>query len=350
MVCLMDPESLVPTAHPIRSIKKLADDILSEMSPVFDEVYAERGRASVPPERLLKSMLLMALYGVRTERLLCERLRYNMMFRWFLDMSMSEDVFDASTFSKNRDRYVTGACRDEGACCHRRTDDARGRLGEEPDMSAHRGRDQWLDEGRRAHGQDALQRRDEIEGRVDDVWGRLQLAEDVEAAGPCVTRRIGARLCGSAAAAKPSTKARGTQPASGIWRRPPALETKQPIFSMPLGIDVLGGSGMTLHEEQVTRGKKLDGREEVEGRRSLAPSVGDLLDLTAFRRSAKNRLSLPVAEAGRAGGRARRRGGRLWQRGPVPGRVGEVALEGVRCGCGGVPGLRRSPSPVGAVT
>ncbi|MEM1207527.1 MAG: IS5/IS1182 family transposase, partial [Acidobacteriota bacterium] len=60
----MDPESLVPAAHPIRSIKKLADGILSEMSPVFDEVYAERGRASIPPERLLKSMLLMALYGV----------------------------------------------------------------------------------------------------------------------------------------------------------------------------------------------------------------------------------------------------------------------------------------------
>ena len=107
MVCLMDPESLVPTAHPIRSIKKLADDILTEMSPVFDEVYAERGRASVPPERLLKSMLLMALYGVRSERQLCEQLRYNMMFRWFLDMSMSEDVFDASTFSKNRERFLS---------------------------------------------------------------------------------------------------------------------------------------------------------------------------------------------------------------------------------------------------
>ena len=103
----MDPESLVPTAHPIRSIKKLADDILTEMSPVFDEVYAERGRASVPPERLLKSMLLMALYGVRSERQLCELLRYNMMFRWFLDMSMSEDVFDASTFSKDRERFLS---------------------------------------------------------------------------------------------------------------------------------------------------------------------------------------------------------------------------------------------------
>ncbi|MEM1025803.1 MAG: transposase, partial [Myxococcota bacterium] len=107
MVCLMDPESLVPAAHPIRSIKKLADGILSEMSPVFDEVYAERGRASVPPERLLKSMLLMALYGVRSERQLCEQLQYNMMFRWFLDMSMTENVFDASTFSKNRERFLS---------------------------------------------------------------------------------------------------------------------------------------------------------------------------------------------------------------------------------------------------
>lgn len=106
MLCLMSPESRVPQNHPLRSIKRIADEVLEQMSPLFDEMYAETGRPSVPPERLLKSMVLMALYTVRSERQFCEQLDYNLLFRWFLGMSMVDDSFDASSFSKNRERLM----------------------------------------------------------------------------------------------------------------------------------------------------------------------------------------------------------------------------------------------------
>ena len=100
MLCLMSPEERVPAAHPLRSIKKLADAALAELSPVFDEMYAKSGRPSVPPERLLKSMLLMALYSVRSERQFCEQLEYNLLFRWFLDMDMIESAFVPTVCSR----------------------------------------------------------------------------------------------------------------------------------------------------------------------------------------------------------------------------------------------------------
>ncbi len=106
MLCLMSPESRVPDDHPLRSIKGLADEVLAEMSPLLDGMYADCGRPSVPPERLLKATVVMALYTVRSERQFCEQLDYNLLFRWFLDMSMLEDSFDASTFSKNRARLI----------------------------------------------------------------------------------------------------------------------------------------------------------------------------------------------------------------------------------------------------
>ena len=106
MLCLMSPESRVPEKHPLRGIKRIADEVLDEMSPLFDEMYAKTGRPSVPPERLLKSMVLMALYTVRSERQFCEQLDYNLLFRWFLGMSMVEDTFDPTTFSKNRERLM----------------------------------------------------------------------------------------------------------------------------------------------------------------------------------------------------------------------------------------------------
>lgn len=82
------------------------DVVLAELSPAFDEMYAENGRPSIPPERLLKATLLMAFYSVRSERLFCEQLDYNLLFRWFLDMDMVEPGFDPSTFSKNRQRLI----------------------------------------------------------------------------------------------------------------------------------------------------------------------------------------------------------------------------------------------------
>src|SRR5579864_5345705 len=106
MLMLMSPETRVPGGHPLRAIKKLADEALAKLSPVFDAMYAESGRPSIPPERLLKSMLLIALYSVRSERQFCEQLDYNLLFRWFLDMDMQEPSFDATVFTKNRDRLI----------------------------------------------------------------------------------------------------------------------------------------------------------------------------------------------------------------------------------------------------
>jgi transposase len=107
MLVLMSPESLVPERHPARKVKELADDCLGRLSKVFDGMYAREGRPSIPPERLLKSMLLMALYSISSERMFCERLRYDLLFRWFLDMSMVDEPFDASSFSHNRDRLLS---------------------------------------------------------------------------------------------------------------------------------------------------------------------------------------------------------------------------------------------------
>lgn len=106
MFCLMSPESAVPAKHPIRKIKKLADAALVQMSPVFDRMYSTVGRPSIPPERLLKASLLMALFTVRSERLFCEQLGYNLLFRWFLDMDMTEETFVPTVFSHNRERLV----------------------------------------------------------------------------------------------------------------------------------------------------------------------------------------------------------------------------------------------------
>jgi transposase len=106
MICLVSPETSVPSDHPIRALKQLADAALRSLSKVFDEMYAGTGRPSVPPERLLKGQLLIALYSIRSERQLCEQLQYNLLFRWFLDMDMLEAAFDASTYSRNRDRLM----------------------------------------------------------------------------------------------------------------------------------------------------------------------------------------------------------------------------------------------------
>ncbi|MDF3067260.1 MAG: transposase family protein [Polyangiaceae bacterium] len=106
MLFLKSPESLVPQDHPIRAVKALIDAALREMSGKLDEMYAAGGRASIPPEWRLKSSLLMALHSVRSERMLCEQLGYNMLLRWFVGMNMTEAPFDHSTFSKNRERLM----------------------------------------------------------------------------------------------------------------------------------------------------------------------------------------------------------------------------------------------------
>jgi transposase len=106
MLSLQSPEQRVPQDHPLRRIKKLADQVLAEMTTTFDAIYSEIGRPSIPPERLLKAQLLMALYSVRSENQFCEQLDYNLLFRWFLDMNMDEEGFVQTVFTKNRDRLI----------------------------------------------------------------------------------------------------------------------------------------------------------------------------------------------------------------------------------------------------
>jgi transposase len=100
------PDELIPADHPLRRIKANAEEALRRLEPVFREMYSERGRPSIPPEQLLKSQLLIALYSVRSDRLFCEQLQYNFLFRWFLDLEPEAAAFDASTFSKNRERLL----------------------------------------------------------------------------------------------------------------------------------------------------------------------------------------------------------------------------------------------------
>jgi transposase len=100
------PDHFVPRDHPIRRIKPLAERALAELSPTFDGMYSAVGRPSIPPEHLLKGCLLMALFSVRSERQFCEQLQYNLLFKWFLDLNVADPAFDASTFSKNRQRLL----------------------------------------------------------------------------------------------------------------------------------------------------------------------------------------------------------------------------------------------------
>lgn len=109
MFSYFSPEDRVPARHPLRSIKNYTDKALKAIRPTLDGMCGAIGRPSIPPERLMKAQLLIALYSLRSDRLFCETLDYNILFRWFLDMNLEEPAFDASTFSKNRERL---ACED----------------------------------------------------------------------------------------------------------------------------------------------------------------------------------------------------------------------------------------------
>lgn len=102
------PESLVPADHPLRAMKAMTDEVLLEMDAVFEAIYSFAGRPSIPPERLLRAQLVQILYSIRSERLLVEQLHYNMLFRWFVGMSGTEPPWDASTYAKNRERFLVG--------------------------------------------------------------------------------------------------------------------------------------------------------------------------------------------------------------------------------------------------
>jgi transposase len=106
MLSIITPDQLVPADHPIRAIKPIVDRAQAELSPTFDAMYARVGRPSIPPQHLLKGCLLIALYSVRSERQFCERLQYDLLFKWFLDLNVIDLAFDASTFAKNRERLL----------------------------------------------------------------------------------------------------------------------------------------------------------------------------------------------------------------------------------------------------
>ncbi len=100
------PESLVPQDHPLRAIRTLVNVALDRLSPTFEAIYAEGGRPSIPPERLLRALLLQALFSVRSERQLMQQITYNMLFRWFVGLAMDVPVWDVTVFTKNRDRLL----------------------------------------------------------------------------------------------------------------------------------------------------------------------------------------------------------------------------------------------------
>lgn len=101
-------ETRIPADHPLRAIRELVDAALAELSRAFDKLYAREGRPSIPPERLLRALLLQAFYTVRSERQLMEQLDYNLLFRWFVGLSADDPVWDATVFCKNRDRLLDG--------------------------------------------------------------------------------------------------------------------------------------------------------------------------------------------------------------------------------------------------
>lgn len=104
----LSPEQRVPADHPLRAIRRMTDDALATLSRAFDRLYADTGRPSIPPEQLLRALLLQTLYTVRSERLLMEQLQYNLLFRWFAGLSMDDPVWHPTTFTKNRDRLLDG--------------------------------------------------------------------------------------------------------------------------------------------------------------------------------------------------------------------------------------------------
>jgi transposase len=106
VTCLINVETMIPAEHPIRTIKRMLNEVLAKMDGALDEIYAATGRPSIPPERLLMAKVLMALYSIRSERQFCERLQYDLLFRWFLDLNPDETTFDHSTFSQNQGRLL----------------------------------------------------------------------------------------------------------------------------------------------------------------------------------------------------------------------------------------------------
>lgn len=109
LFCTISIEALIPAGHPLRAIRKRADAALQRMEVDWSELYSPRGRPSIPPEQLLRAMLLQVLYGYRSERRLMEEMQYNFALRWFVGLTMAEEPWDVTVFTKNRERFLKGA-------------------------------------------------------------------------------------------------------------------------------------------------------------------------------------------------------------------------------------------------
>src|SRR5438067_6268894 len=106
MFSYLSPEMRVRKDHPLRAIRAMVDEVLTQLSRRFDTMYARVGRPSIAPEKLLRAQMLQMLYSVRSERLLMEEIDYSILFRWFIGLNLVEQVWDATTFTKNRDRLL----------------------------------------------------------------------------------------------------------------------------------------------------------------------------------------------------------------------------------------------------
>lgn len=108
MFSYINASQRVPQDHPLRAVRTMVDAVLRELSPRFQKLYSHTGRPSIPPERLLRALLLQVLYTIRSERMLMEQLDYNLLFRWFVGLTMDDAVWDPTVFTKNRDRLLRG--------------------------------------------------------------------------------------------------------------------------------------------------------------------------------------------------------------------------------------------------
>src|SRR5438552_3514771 len=108
MFSYLSPEARVRLDHPLRAIREMTDAVLKTLSPRFARMYSDIGRPSIPPEQLLRALLLQALYTIRSERLLMEEIDYSILFRWFIGLSLDDPIWLPTTFSKNRDRVLEG--------------------------------------------------------------------------------------------------------------------------------------------------------------------------------------------------------------------------------------------------
>src|SRR3984885_1786410 len=106
MFSYLSPEKRVRADHPLRGVRSQVDQVLTRLSPLFDEMYSTTGRPSIPPEKLLRALLLQMLYSIRSERLLMEQIDYSILFRWFVGMNLDDQVWNPTTFTKNRERLL----------------------------------------------------------------------------------------------------------------------------------------------------------------------------------------------------------------------------------------------------